>query len=411
MNVACFTFPSSSPDQAVWVADSSCRGTFSIALMCLSTTLICIWSSVHRDIPLQRTSTFRSLLRDTPLVLVALFAPELLFYFALNQFLAARNLVRQHSFTLKHGFYATMGGFAFRQSVGKDGCWCSQPLKLTVDGVKFVVQHEPDLIPDLPITSIADRSKSNSLGKALLVVQVAWFCLNCASRLAERIPLSLLEVSTLAHGLFTLSSCAMWWSKPLTIDEPTWISLGDNRAKELLALLQILSNDDDEEQMTIPYGRHAYTTSDLVPKLDEFFDAKGFATFSSYALYRCTDYAVTTCIPLIYGFLHLLALRAQFPTSNERDLWRIAAVVIMSSGAFQAMVEVIKDIYFPGLGVSGSLEQAMDRSKNIVYYRILPFFYLLASGYLLVESIRQLWYLPHDAYVVASWSSYIPHWL
>ncbi|KLO14048.1 hypothetical protein SCHPADRAFT_827007, partial [Schizopora paradoxa] len=221
MNAICFTFPSSPPGHAAWVADPSCRGTFNITLLCLSTTIICIWSSVHRDIPLQRLSVFRSLLRNVPFVLVALFAPELLFYFALNQFLVARNLVRQYPFTLKHGFYATMGGFAFKKSVSEDGRWCSRPQKLTIKGVKFVMQHAPDLIPDIPITSITDRSKSNSLGKTLLAVQVAWFCLNCASRLAECLPLSLLEVSTLAHGLFTLSSYAMWWSKPLSVEEPT----------------------------------------------------------------------------------------------------------------------------------------------------------------------------------------------
>lgn len=93
MNTTCFTYPSTSPGHAAWVPNPSCRGTFGIASLCLSTTLICIWSSVHRDIPLKRLSTFRSLLRDAPLVLVALFCPELLFYYALNQFLCARRLV------------------------------------------------------------------------------------------------------------------------------------------------------------------------------------------------------------------------------------------------------------------------------------------------------------------------------
>lgn len=94
MNTTCFAFPSTSPGHAAWVPDPSCRGTFGIALLCLSTTLICIWSSVHRDIPLERLSAARSLLRSAPLVFVALFAPELLFYFALNQFLCAKNLVK-----------------------------------------------------------------------------------------------------------------------------------------------------------------------------------------------------------------------------------------------------------------------------------------------------------------------------
>ncbi len=47
------------------------------------------------------------------------------------------------------------------------------------------MEHEPDLIPDLSLTSITDRSNSSSMGKALLFVQVGWFCLNSASRLGR----------------------------------------------------------------------------------------------------------------------------------------------------------------------------------------------------------------------------------
>ncbi|KLO14047.1 hypothetical protein SCHPADRAFT_967008 [Schizopora paradoxa] len=406
MNSTCFAFPTPSPGHAAWVADPSCRGTFNIALLCLSTTLICIWSSVHRDIPFESLSTFRSLRRDTPLVLVALFAPELIFVNSYLQFAQETtastsqqgNIIRQNQFTLVHGFYATMGGFAFIEPEGyvSEG----QRVKLTAAGVKFFMKYEPDLIPDLSLTAITDRQKSNSLGKALLVVQVFWFCLNCISRLVERLPLSLLEVSTLAHGIFTLSSYVMWWSKPLSIDEPTWIPLDGEHAREAYALLNTI------------HDTFFYPVSfKSVPDLSNLFEAHGFATLSNSVLYRFTDYVVTTCIPLIYGFLHFLALRAEFPTSVERSLWRIASVVVTSSGAFEVLFDFIRNVCFDVLALSGSLKQTIGNGIIIVHYRIIPFFYLLGSGYLLVESIRQLWYLPHDAYVVASWSYYIPHWL
>ncbi len=117
-----------------------------------------------------------------------------------------------------------MGGFAIAFPPENDGT--EKRAKLTVKDIQKIIDHEPDfIIPkfQVPLTSITDRSKSSSLGKALLFVQVSWFCLNCASRLAQRLPLSLLEVSTLAHGVCTLASYAVWWSKPLNIDEPTLI--------------------------------------------------------------------------------------------------------------------------------------------------------------------------------------------
>lgn len=98
-----------------------------------------------------------------------------------------------------------MGGFVF-YPLNEDGSIGKKRNKLTYKGVKFLMENHPDLIPDLSLTSITDRSKSGGLGKAVLTVQVLWFCLNCASRLAEGLPLSLLEVSTLAHGFVTLLS-------------------------------------------------------------------------------------------------------------------------------------------------------------------------------------------------------------
>ncbi len=128
-----------------------------------------------------------------------------------------------------------MGGFAYFAL--DDGGEVSQtPVKLTSRGVRFLMEHEPDLIPD--------RSKSSSLGNMLLFFQVAWFCLSCASRLGEHLPLSLLEVTTLAHGLCTLASYAARRPKPQNIDEPTWISMEGERAREALSLLRLVSENN-----------------------------------------------------------------------------------------------------------------------------------------------------------------------
>jgi len=320
---------STPPGQPVWAADPSCRGTFGIISLCFSTTVICIWSAIHRDIPLYRLDTIPSLLRDAPWVLVAILCPELLVFYALNQFVVARKLVqaasdskkfrvasnmergrisakrrfqswftrklvqqpapypegsggaadveqgeitylmllppssarfqtgldpertigasnseqvenpspvklRRYPFTLVHGFYTAMGGYAFtiQDDNGKVAEHYRDLLptgqtraKITVDGMLYLMEHAPDVIPDLSETSITDRSKSSSLGKAVFIVQVAWFCLNCAFRLGEYLPLSLLEVSTLAHGLCTLVLCLVWLFKPLNIDEPTLITV------------------------------------------------------------------------------------------------------------------------------------------------------------------------------------------
>lgn len=65
-----------------------------------------------------------------------------------------------------------MGGFAC-VALDEDGKFGQRRVKFTAKGIRFLMKHEPDLIPDLSLTSITDRSESSSLGKALLFVQVA----------------------------------------------------------------------------------------------------------------------------------------------------------------------------------------------------------------------------------------------
>ncbi len=115
-------------------------------------------------------------------------------------------------------------------------------------------------------------------------------------------------------------------------------------------------------------------------------------------------------IPIIYGALHFLGWHAQFPTTTERLLWRIAAVGVASPGEgyfiFGSLMAVVSGV---ASLCSRKLEAAINSFIKALLYQGIPFSYMLCSIFLYVESIRQLWYLAPEAYVVASWSYYLPH--
>ncbi len=91
----------------------------------------------------------------------------------------------------------------------------------TLSDVRYLMDHYPNLIPDLSITSITDRSKSDSFGKTVWVAQLYWFYMSCISRnLVEDLPLSLFEIITAAHTLYTIGSFIAWWYKPLNVVAP-----------------------------------------------------------------------------------------------------------------------------------------------------------------------------------------------
>jgi hypothetical protein len=106
------------------------------------------------------------------------------------------------------------------------------------------MEYFPHIITDITEESIIDRAESSSLSKALLIVQVGWFCTNCASRLFQRLPLSLLEVSTAAHAFCTLLTYFVWWSKPANVAGPT--IMREKEVREVHALLMCSQSEYNE---------------------------------------------------------------------------------------------------------------------------------------------------------------------
>ena len=159
-------------------------------------------------------------------------------------------------FGLTHAFYSNMGGFAFYGSYDHDGpTFEESPFEIetnprhTLDIPKFetliyIMRHFPDIITNVPEHTILDRADTSSLGKALLIIQLGWFCTNCASRLVQHLSLSLFEVSTAAHAFCTLAIYFVWWSKPKNVAAPTLLM--GKEAQEVYALLKCSDSEYDK---------------------------------------------------------------------------------------------------------------------------------------------------------------------
>jgi hypothetical protein len=131
---------------------------------------------------------------------------------------------RRHPWTYTHSLYATMGGFVI-DTRNLDQSYLlkeKQRMTLSLKGLVFLVEHNPDLIPDISESEIRDKSKANSFTKTVTCVQALWFSIQCLTRLAQGLSISLLEISTAIHA-----ACALvlyfflWWDKPLDVEEPT----------------------------------------------------------------------------------------------------------------------------------------------------------------------------------------------
>ncbi|KAI9887706.1 MAG: hypothetical protein M1823_000455 [Watsoniomyces obsoletus] len=187
-------------------------------------------------------STQRSVyLHKARWVLGGIFAPELVAYTAWSQWDTARKLTvevneilrnqesnrdkmipnRKHPWTLVHSFFACMGGFVVDIDTAPEGPYINGLTRVSICAHGVPLLAELGLLPDLSAAFIRDKSKADNVAKTLAIAQASWLVLQCIGRAAMHLPLTLLEINTLAHVVCAFVIYFLWWSKPLDIQDPT----------------------------------------------------------------------------------------------------------------------------------------------------------------------------------------------
>lgn len=116
-----------------------------------------------------------------------------------------------------------MGGFSIVDPDRKD----AEPKEqngavLTVD---YFQEHTSIAIPEITADDILDRSKGDVLFKLIAILQTTWFIIQCIARGQQRLALTELELVTLALASLNAVTFAIWWHKPLEVQEPVKIYL------------------------------------------------------------------------------------------------------------------------------------------------------------------------------------------
>ena len=332
-----------------------------------------------------------------------------------------------------------MGGFAFHRSrddgnptIEESPVYIETNTRRTVDIPTFwtliyLMEHFPDIITNIPGHDIIDPAESSGLSKVLLIIQVGWFCTSCVSRLFQHLSLSLLEVSTAAHAFCTIMTYFVLWSKPMNVAAPTLLT--GKEAEEVYALLKC-SDDEYETALGMSKGSAQGDSSSPEPrvlaKIELAANALRRSSFSvrppepcfeehhslmvprdvlDWSYRRALVLPIATAIsPILYGPIHFLAWNGNFPTPLERLLWRISSIVATSSGLVSVCVLFLLSRLNHLLGYKFRL----DILANILSV-VINGVHVLASGFLLVESFRQLLFLDPTAYELPSWANYWPH--
>jgi hypothetical protein len=91
---------------------------------------------------------------------------------------------------------------------------------LTPDELLHFVRDGLVDIPDITKADIEDRSKGDVLSKGIAILQLVWFVIQLAARYAQNLPITLLEIDTLAVAALTCIAYGCWWKKPKDVGRP-----------------------------------------------------------------------------------------------------------------------------------------------------------------------------------------------
>ena len=126
-----------------------------------------------------------------------------------------REKSRKH-WCLEHGFFAVMGGFQVNVDEQYEWILCDGSI---VTPRAVVLLAELGKIVPVTRDTLTARSKADSLGKTLVCLQAGWIALQTIVRKTSGLPITLLELNTIAHVACTVIMYGLWWHKPQDVKE------------------------------------------------------------------------------------------------------------------------------------------------------------------------------------------------
>ncbi|ERF77102.1 hypothetical protein EPUS_08669 [Endocarpon pusillum Z07020] len=365
-----------------WTSSPDGRGTLDIFWACLVTVFLSTWSAICLNVPEPNDTTWTRIRRKMWITIISLLGPECLLGYALGEWQSARasvaefkQLRQDDEWTLKHAFFAIMGGFVLRTSDDvrffldeKQILWLLQRQAIST------AQFEKSFLLDSK--TISDRNNSDTFIRLIAVGQALWFCINIIARASQGLAVTTLEITVIGIIVDSILVYYFWKDKSADVESIEVISIN-------ITLGELILLEEDEAARTRPYFR---TPLDFVSRSIWYFNLiyqylintlkslrpHAWQRSKKKSLGRRSDNdvlpvtGVTMVIGVFFGLtfmgINFIAWNFHFPTPIERLLWRLSScglVVIACLGM------PVAELLYTKRGIKRMQEKVQKRRKAL----------------------------------------------
>jgi len=202
---------------------------------------------------------------------------------------------------------------------GEDAVRTLQPGEL-----KSLSQKGEIEFPRITEKEIQDRSKGDMLSKGLVIIQTGWFLLQCIARRVEHLPITELEIVTLAFATLNFATYGLWWHKPLNVQCPFRVRIKCRRDRGEEGQNEGEEEIRDDEESGYDDKVFKFGMADAITVLGEAPAAIIHATQGAIAIARRAPVAIHKLTGAIYCTIHSAIIRAvdHVSSSGWGIIWR-----------------------------------------------------------------------------------------
>ena len=260
---------------------------------------------------------------------------------------------------------------------------------LDIDFSSFTVPTEAE---------IKDKGKSDWLTKFIVLVQTLWFVMQCIARAVEHLPITHLEIVTLAYAGMNFVIYFFWWNKPLNVDRPIRVfrklDVGERMSEETRSFFR--EKFDFKKMVYSAAGvlddEVDLTCRDRVP----MYWADG--TENNALIANIIMLGVGVC----FGAIHCIAWGFSIPTHAELLIWRVSSVAMTAVAVFFSLMGPLS---------LWTKKRNFDTASTIIGFTFFLAFglYFYARIFTLALAFTSLRDLPPGAFGTVHWTTFIPH--